>query len=165
MPTVQADVQGDRTPNHLEGKLMTRHAARAGIALLIVGSLLGLTGCRSTGAGTSPNFVCAFEPDLPGAWESSRTSQLGQAKMKIEIDCNCFYRTTVSVFGNMEIEEEGPIRFDRGPTDGHGSLTFFRENGSETTWQYRLKADALELEEAPGEWHSYERSTTRTCSG
>ena len=97
------------------------------------------------------------DEEVVGVWKSSRVSQLGPARMRFDLRCDCTYESKVGLL-SMRIREEGYYRV------GEGEIDFLRPEGG-TEWPYELRDGKLLLTEAPGEVHEYRRSTSLSRAG
>lgn len=119
----------------------------------ILGCLLFL-GCSSTRTPASERpEACTLDEGLAGVWKSSRSSQLGPARMRFDLRCDCTYTSKVGLIFTR-IVEEGYYRSE------DGEIVLIRPS-AETRWPYELRDGKLHLTEAPGEVHDYRRVEER----
>lgn len=132
--------------------VVKRNLLRAAIATFALGTL----SCVSSSGTAVALDGCEHDPRLLGSWRSYRVSQLGPAWMSLSFDCRCVYRMSGQLMW-MRIREEGNYRL------AEGALVFTRASGTETPLPYRFEGESLVVEEHPGEFHRYKRTSRREC--
>jgi hypothetical protein len=116
-----------------------------------------LTACFSYTAAPRRSFVGYCQPDqrLAGTWKSYRSSQLGPSWVTLTFACDCTFDTRIRLPW-MWVREQGFYRV------GGGSIHFDRK-GETTAWPFGFEGASLRLEEAPGEFHVYQRVSEQAC--
>ena len=124
-------------------------------ATILVGLLT--TGCISIGGPpeVSSGATCSPDEALTGAWTGRRMSQLGPARVRLTLRCDCTYSMRIQLLWSW-IREEGVYRVE-------GEELVFQRQSGETRWPFELAGDRLSVEEAPGEAHELQMAEDLRC--